>query len=67
MALNSHIQKDAIKCFKIIQRIMGDRSKGKNSSNNYIQWLLDRGILYGELRDEIYVQICKQLNKNPNG
>ncbi|GBC02411.1 hypothetical protein RclHR1_04600011 [Rhizophagus clarus] len=69
MTLNSYIQKDAIRCFKVIQRVMGDRSKGRSSSNSVledIQWLLDRGITYGELRDEIYVQICKQLNNNPN-
>ncbi|CAG8454648.1 1660_t:CDS:10 [Cetraspora pellucida] len=60
MVLNPNIQKDAIKCFKTIQRIMGDRSKSRIGSSNVlenIQWLLDCGILHGELRDEIYVQI----------
>ncbi|CAG8760739.1 15551_t:CDS:2, partial [Acaulospora morrowiae] len=48
--------------------IMGDRHRGRGPVNvlEDIQWLLDRGILHGELRDEIYVQICKQLTKNPN-
>ncbi|CAG8669589.1 4202_t:CDS:2, partial [Cetraspora pellucida] len=57
MVLNPNIQKDAIKCFKTIQRIMGDRSKSRIGSSNVlenIQWLLDCGILHGELRDEIY-------------
>jgi hypothetical protein len=31
-----------------------------------IQWILDRGITQGTLRDEIWVQLCKQLTRNPN-
>ncbi|CAG8550015.1 6432_t:CDS:2, partial [Acaulospora colombiana] len=69
MILNPEIQKDATRCFKAVQRIMGDRPRGRGPVDvlEDIRWLLDRGIFYGELRDEIYVQICKQLNKNPNG
>ncbi|CAG8490713.1 6207_t:CDS:10 [Paraglomus brasilianum] len=68
---NKLVHKIALKCFKAIQRIMGDRSRPRlihtpSTPLMETQWLLSKGILYGELRDEIYVQICKQLSNNPN-
>jgi len=65
--MNKSLHKDALKCFKLIQKIMGT-NHGTKSSNVYadIQLILEKGVLVGPLRDEIYVQICKQLNANPN-
>jgi len=64
MVLNKDLQKEAPKCFKLIQRIMGDRAPIGQSED--IQSLLEKGIMNGQLRDEIYVQLCKQLSHNPS-
>ncbi|KAJ3054221.1 hypothetical protein HK097_002390 [Rhizophlyctis rosea] len=64
MVLNKTMHRDALKCFKSIQKIMS--SKPQNCVAD-VQQLLDKGIVHGELRDEIYVGICKQLTRNPNG
>ncbi|SAM08400.1 hypothetical protein [Absidia glauca] len=64
--------KDAIDCFKKIQVIMGDRSRkshgriAKGDDVTDIQSILTMGITGGQqVCDEIYVQLCKQLNHNP--
>jgi len=64
MVLNKELQKESPKCFKLIQRIMGDRAPLGQSED--IQDLLEKGIMNGQLRDEIYVQLCKQLSQNPS-
>ncbi|KAI8061754.1 hypothetical protein BC940DRAFT_370513 [Gongronella butleri] len=65
--MNNDLYKDVIKCFKLIQMIMGDRPKARHATeiDNY-QTILNFGITKGQMRDEIYVQVCKQLHNNPS-
>jgi hypothetical protein len=59
-------QKEALKAFKVLLRIMRDRMKPKVCDDKLmIQFLLERAVLFGNMRDELYVQLVKQLSCNP--
>ena len=59
MQLNKQLYKDALRNFKSIQKIMDDGDLSLVAS------VCELGIQTGGIRDEIYVQIVKQLNGNP--
>ena len=92
LTMNRALGKDAVKMFKVIQHIMGDRERERgpglrlppdnslvahNSSTSSLpratadlleeeRYLLNEGLKHGDLRDEIYCQVMKQLSGNQN-
>jgi hypothetical protein len=58
------LAKDAVKCFKILQKVLTGKGTMMESFAD-IQALLEKGIRVGSLRDEIFVQSIKQLSQNP--
>lgn len=68
LLLSNKNYKDALKSFKTLQLLMHDRQRPRQfNSIETFQSLLNCGITKGQMRDEIYVQICRQLNRNPRG
>lgn len=65
------LHKDAVRTFRAVQRLMGDSEKGAGTAPNTprleeARWLLGQGLTLGELRDEIFCQVMKQLTSNSN-
>jgi len=58
------VKKEAVDVFKLIQSYMGDR-KTKSAPNCVALEIISKGWSIVELRDEIYIQLCRQTTDNP--
>jgi len=58
------VKKEAVEVFKLIQSYMGDR-KAKSAPNCVALEIISKGWSIVELRDEIYIQLCRQTSDNP--
>ena len=59
------VKKLAPEIFRSIQAYMGDR-KPKDNAMEIALELAVRGWSIVDLRDEIYIQLCRQTTKNPH-
>ncbi|XP_041367234.1 rho GTPase-activating protein 39-like [Gigantopelta aegis] len=57
------VKKEAIEVFKLIQMYMGDR-KGRQSPMSHALEIVTKGWSIPALRDEIYIQLCRQTTEN---
>lgn len=60
------VKKEACEVFKLIQIYMGDR-KGRLTQMQAAQEIISKGWSITNLRDEIYMQLCKQTTENRKG
>eukprot|EP00090_Calanus_glacialis_P003765 TRINITY_DN12798_c0_g1_i1.p1 TRINITY_DN12798_c0_g1~~TRINITY_DN12798_c0_g1_i1.p1 ORF type:complete len:1185 (-),score=141.46 TRINITY_DN12798_c0_g1_i1:1321-4875(-) len=61
-----NLKKEALAVFKMVQIYMSDRkAKVGMTINSVAQDIVESGFGNANLRDEIYIQLCKQISDNP--
>lgn len=63
---NKTVKKDSPEIFKKIQVYMGDRNLRGTTANQVLLDIVMKGWSLVELRDEIFIQLCRQTTKNPS-
>lgn len=59
------MKKEAPELFRLIQTYMGDKKGSKEPPGMVALEVLNKGWTTPELRDEIYMQLCRQTTRNP--
>ena len=63
---NKLVKKEAAEVFKLIQAYMGDRKTGRDGPISSLMFdIVTKGCSIAELRDELFIQICRQTTRNP--
>nr|XP_002125699.2 rho GTPase-activating protein 39 [Ciona intestinalis] len=65
MTKDKHTKKDACETFKLIQAYMGDKKVKKIEKFEIALDVITKGWQGTGLRDEIYIQLCRQTTGNP--
>jgi len=63
---NKVVKKEAPELFKLIQTYMGDRKMSRDAPpSSLLVDVIMKGWSVCELRDELFIQICRQTSRNP--